>query len=170
MQKNSLWVHQKWSGTCMWSQALVLSLVAPFGLPIPARGNQKNHLLAIYVMIYNHYQELMKKLVESHGSLSLLFVMKVIVQHLKADAHKVMTPLIVVMLVLVSLELPIQPDPYYKVHVNISIMKCILTHCAIWLLHICCNKGLQSDCRWKNHQQQFQELGAKERWQKCATF
>jgi hypothetical protein len=83
------------------------------------------------VTIYNHYQELMKKLVESHGSLSLLFMMKVIFQHLKADAHKVMTPLIVVMLVLVSLELPIQPDPYYKVHFNISIMKRILTHCAI---------------------------------------
>jgi hypothetical protein len=26
----------------MWSQALVLSLVAPFGLPIPARGTEKS--------------------------------------------------------------------------------------------------------------------------------
>jgi hypothetical protein len=39
--------------------------------------------------------ELMKSMGSSHGSLSLLFMMKVTIQHYMSDSHEVMTSLIV---------------------------------------------------------------------------
>ncbi len=49
-------------------------------------------------------QEVMK-LVDSHGSSLLLFMMKVMVGYFVSDTHKVITVFILVMLVLVLLEL-----------------------------------------------------------------
>jgi hypothetical protein len=46
------------------------------------------------VLIYTPHWELMKS-VGSHGSLSLLFVMKVMISHFVSDAHKTMIALIV---------------------------------------------------------------------------
>jgi len=47
-----------------------------------------------YILIYTHCHELMKA-VGSHGSLLLLFVMKVMVWHFMRDSHKVKTALVV---------------------------------------------------------------------------
>jgi hypothetical protein len=49
-----------------------------------------------YMLIYTHCWELMIS-VGSHGSLSLPFVMKVMVCHFVSDSHEVMTALIVVL-------------------------------------------------------------------------
>jgi hypothetical protein len=49
-----------------------------------------------YMLIYTHCWEVMNS-VGSHGSLLLLFVMKVMVCHFVSDSHKVMTALIVVL-------------------------------------------------------------------------
>jgi hypothetical protein len=49
-----------------------------------------------YIPIYTHLQELLK-LVGSHGSSSLLFLMKVTIWHFVSKSHKVMTALIVIL-------------------------------------------------------------------------
>jgi hypothetical protein len=60
-----------------------------------------------YMLIYTHCWELMN-LVGSHGSLSLLFVMKVMVCHFVSDSHEVMTALIVVLPLIVVVEISLQ--------------------------------------------------------------
>jgi hypothetical protein len=52
------------------------------------------------MLIYAHCWELMNS-VGSHGSLSLPFVMKVMVCHFVSDSHEVMTALIVVLPIIV---------------------------------------------------------------------
>jgi hypothetical protein len=46
--------------------------------------------------------------VGSHGSLSLLFVMKVMVCHFVSDSHEVMTALIVMLSIIVFVEIFLQ--------------------------------------------------------------
>jgi uncharacterized membrane protein YkvI len=58
------------------------------------------------MLIYTHCWELMNS-VGSHGSLSLLFVMKVMVCHFVSDSHEVMTALTVV-LPLIVVEISLQ--------------------------------------------------------------
>ncbi len=53
------------------------------------------------MLIYTHCWELMNS-VGSHGSLSLPFVMKVMVCHFVSDSHEVMTALIVVLPIIVA--------------------------------------------------------------------
>jgi hypothetical protein len=60
-----------------------------------------------YMLIYTHCWELMNS-VGSHGSLSLLFVMKVMVCHFVSDSHEVMTALIVVLPLIVVVEISLQ--------------------------------------------------------------
>jgi hypothetical protein len=60
-----------------------------------------------YMLIYTHCWELMNS-VGSHGSSSLLFVMKVMVCHFVSDSHEVMTALIVVLPLLVVVEISLQ--------------------------------------------------------------
>jgi hypothetical protein len=60
-----------------------------------------------YMLIYTHCWELMNS-VGSHGSLSLLFVMKVMVCHFVSDSHEVMTALIVVLPIIVVVEISLQ--------------------------------------------------------------
>jgi hypothetical protein len=55
------------------------------------------------MLIYTHCWELMNS-VGSHGSWSLLFVMKVMVCHLVSDSHEVMTALIVMLPLIVVVE------------------------------------------------------------------
>ncbi len=57
--------------------------------------------------IYTHCWELMNS-VGSHGSLSLPFVMKVMVCHFVSDSHEVMTALIVVIPMIVVVEISLQ--------------------------------------------------------------
>ncbi len=59
------------------------------------------------MLIYTHCRELMNS-VGSHGSLSLLFVMKVMVCHFVSDSHEVMTALIVVLPIIVVVEISLQ--------------------------------------------------------------
>ncbi len=59
------------------------------------------------MLIYTHCWELMNS-VGSHGSSSLLFVMKVMVCHFVSDSHEVMTALIVVLLLIVVVEISLQ--------------------------------------------------------------
>ncbi len=59
------------------------------------------------MFIYTHCWELMN-LVGSHGSLSLLFVMKVMVCHFVNDFHEVMTALIVMLPLIVVVEISLQ--------------------------------------------------------------
>ncbi len=60
-----------------------------------------------YMLIYTHCWELMNS-VGSHGSSSLLFVMKVMVCHFVSDSHEVMTVLIVVLPLIVVVEISLQ--------------------------------------------------------------
>jgi hypothetical protein len=60
-----------------------------------------------YMLIYTHCWELMNS-VGSHGSLSLLFVMKVMVCHFVSDSHEVMTALIVMLSIIVVVEISLQ--------------------------------------------------------------
>ncbi len=60
-----------------------------------------------YMLIYTHCWELMNS-VGSHGSSSLLFVMKVMVCHFVSDSHEVMTALIVVLPLIVVVEISLQ--------------------------------------------------------------
>jgi hypothetical protein len=59
------------------------------------------------MLIYTHCWELMNS-VGSHGSLSLPFVMKVMVCHFVSDSHEVMTALIVVFPLIVVVEISLQ--------------------------------------------------------------
>jgi hypothetical protein len=59
------------------------------------------------MLIYTHCWELMNS-VGSHGSLSLPFVMKVMVCHFVSDSHEVMTALIVVLPLTVVVEISLQ--------------------------------------------------------------
>ncbi len=59
------------------------------------------------MLIYTHYWELMNS-VGSHGSLSLSFMMKVMVCHFVSDFHEVMTALIVVLPLIVVVEISLQ--------------------------------------------------------------
>ncbi len=52
------------------------------------------------MLIYTHCWKLMNS-VGSHGSLSLLFMMKVMICHFVSDSHEVMTALIVVLPIVV---------------------------------------------------------------------
>jgi hypothetical protein len=60
-----------------------------------------------YMLIYTHCWELMNS-VGSHGSLSLPFVMMVMVCHFVSDSHEVMTALIVVLPLIVVVEISLQ--------------------------------------------------------------
>jgi hypothetical protein len=60
-----------------------------------------------YMLIYTHCWELMNS-VGSHSSLSLLFVMKVMVCHFVSDSHEVMTALIVMLPIFVVVEISLQ--------------------------------------------------------------
>ncbi len=60
-----------------------------------------------YMLIYTHCWDLMNS-VGSHGSLSLPFVMKVMVCHFVSNSHEVMTPLIVVLPIIVVVEISLQ--------------------------------------------------------------
>ncbi len=60
-----------------------------------------------YMLIYTHCWELMNT-VGSHGSLSLPFVMKVMVCCFVSDSHEVMTALIVVLPIIVVVEISLQ--------------------------------------------------------------
>ncbi len=59
------------------------------------------------MLIYTHCWELMNS-VGSHGSLSLPFVMKVMVCHFVSDSHEVMTALIVMLPLIVVVEISLQ--------------------------------------------------------------
>jgi hypothetical protein len=59
------------------------------------------------MLIYTQHWELMNS-VGSHGSSSLLFVMKVMVCHFVSDSHEVMTALIVVLPLIVVVEISLQ--------------------------------------------------------------
>jgi hypothetical protein len=59
------------------------------------------------MLIYTHCWELMNS-VGSHGSLSLPFLMKVMVCHFVSDSHEVMTALIVVLPLIVVVEISLQ--------------------------------------------------------------
>jgi hypothetical protein len=60
-----------------------------------------------YMLIYTRCWELMNS-VGSHGSLSLPFMMKVMVCHFVSDSHEVMTALIVVLPIIVVVEISLQ--------------------------------------------------------------
>jgi hypothetical protein len=60
-----------------------------------------------YMLIYTHCWELMNSM-GSHGSLSLLFVMKVMVCYFVSNSHEVMTALIVVLPLIVVVEISLQ--------------------------------------------------------------
>jgi hypothetical protein len=60
-----------------------------------------------YMLIYTPCQELMNS-VGSHGSLSLPFVMKVMVWNFVSDSHEVMTTLIVVLPTIVVVDISLQ--------------------------------------------------------------
>jgi len=65
-----------------------------------------------YMFFYTHYWELMN-LVGSHGSSSLLFVMKVMVYHFVNDSHEVMIALIVILPLIIVVEISLQLHQAY---------------------------------------------------------
>jgi hypothetical protein len=62
-----------------------------------------------YMLIYTHCWELMNSM-GSHGSSSLLFVMKVMVCRFVSDSHEVLTALIVMLPLIVVVEISLQLD------------------------------------------------------------
>ncbi len=64
------------------------------------------------MLIYTNCWELMNS-VGSHGSLSLPFMMKVMVCHFVSDSHEVMTALIVVLPIIVVVEISLQLHQAY---------------------------------------------------------
>jgi hypothetical protein len=66
------------------------------------------------MLIYTHCWQLMNS-VGSHGTLSLLFVIKVMVCHFVSNSHKVMTALIVVLSLIVVVEISLQLHQAYYV-------------------------------------------------------
>ncbi len=68
------------------------------------------------MLIYTHCWELMNS-VGSHGSSSLLFMMKVMVCHFVSDSHEVMTALIVMLPLIVVVEISLQ------LHRSLTCMK-----------------------------------------------
>jgi hypothetical protein len=72
-----------------------------------------------YMLIYTHCWELMNS-VGSHGSLSLLFMMKVMmVCHFVSDSREVMTALIVMLPLIVVVEISLQ------LHRSLRLQSCI---------------------------------------------
>jgi hypothetical protein len=65
-----------------------------------------------YMLIYTHCWGLMN-LMGSHGSSSLLFVMKVMVYHFVNDSHEVMTTPVVVLPLIVVVEISLQLHQSY---------------------------------------------------------
>ncbi len=63
----------------------------------------------------------------SHGSLLLLFMMKVIVSHFVIDIHKVMTTPILVVLVLVLLEFSLQSHRHTSISERFQIAQSLLS-------------------------------------------
>jgi hypothetical protein len=75
------------------------------------------------MLIYTHCWELMNS-VGSHGSLSLPFVMKVVmVCHFVSDSHEVMTALIVVLPLIVVVEISLQLHQSFS-----STVSCMLAN------------------------------------------
>jgi hypothetical protein len=82
----------------------------------------------VYNGLPTHCWELMNS-VGSHGSLSLPFVMKVMVCHFVSDSHEVMTALIVVLPLIVVVEISLQ------LHQSLSIS----TGLKLWVSgEVCC--------------------------------
>jgi Na+-translocating ferredoxin:NAD+ oxidoreductase RnfD subunit len=77
-----------------------------------------------YMLIYTHCWELMNS-VGSHDSLSLLFVMKVMVCHFVSDSHEVMTALIVMLPLIVVVEISLQL--HQAIHTTESVEVLTLT-------------------------------------------
>jgi hypothetical protein len=76
------------------------------------------------MLIYTHCWELMNS-VGSHGSLSLPFVMKVMVCHFVSDSHEVMTALIVVLPLIVVVEISMQLHQSLSIHF-LCMGRCLL--------------------------------------------
>jgi hypothetical protein len=72
-----------------------------------------------YMLIYTHCWELMNS-VGSHGSLSLPFVMKVMVWHFVSDSDEVMTALIVVLPLIVVVEISLQLHRFLSINALIQ--------------------------------------------------
>jgi hypothetical protein len=70
------------------------------------------------MFIYTHFWELMS-LMGSHGSLSLPFVMKVMVCHFVNDLHEIMISFIVMLPLIIVVEISL------KLHQAFSIVLCI---------------------------------------------
>jgi hypothetical protein len=92
-----------------------------------------------YMLIYAHCWELINS-VGSHGSLSLPFVMKVMVCHFVSDSHEVMTALIVVLPIIVVVEIslqlhqvfPITMFSYRSSKIRLDSIA-IASHCNLWV-------------------------------------
>jgi hypothetical protein len=75
-----------------------------------------------YMLIYTHHWELMN-LMGSHGSLSLSFVMKVMVYHFVSDSHEVMTTFIIMLPIIVIVEISLQlPRAYFEQCEGVSVV------------------------------------------------
>jgi hypothetical protein len=74
------------------------------------------------MLIYTHCWELMNS-VGTHGSLSLPFVMKVMVCHFVSDSHEVMTALIVMLPVITVVEISLQ--------LHQAFLKSVCVHCSV---------------------------------------
>jgi hypothetical protein len=91
------------------------------------------------MLIYTHCGELMNS-VGSHGSLSLPFVMKVMVCRFVSDCHEVMTALIVVLPIIVVVEIslqlhqafPITMFSYRSSKIRLDSIG-IASHCNLWV-------------------------------------
>jgi hypothetical protein len=75
------------------------------------------------MLIYTHCWELMNS-VGSHGSLSLPFMMKVMVCHFVSNSHEVMTALIVVLPSIVVVEISLQLHQSFMIKVFVCLLVC----------------------------------------------
>jgi hypothetical protein len=72
------------------------------------------------MLIYTHCWELMNS-VGSHGSLSLLFVMKVMVCHFVINSHEVMTALIVGLPIIVVVEISLATSSSFFIRDKLTL-------------------------------------------------
>ncbi len=86
-----------------------------------------------YMLIYTHCWELMNS-VGSHGSLSLPFVMKVMVCHFVSDSHEVMTALIVLLPItfVVEISLQLHQDFWFAMSLASFPHTTMVSLCSFW--------------------------------------
>jgi hypothetical protein len=102
-------------------------LLCIFKCSAPNKGNRNSSIMVCpsfyedyFVLIYTHFWELVNSM-GSHGSLTLPFVMKVMVSHFVSDLHEIMIAFIVMLPLIIVVEISLQLHQAFQVFCAFSI-------------------------------------------------